>query len=196
MKSYDLSNLTVLITEKHSQMRTLFRQVMRQLGIPNIYDANNPEEGFVRFNDFKPDIMFIDWSPGFDGLELVQAVRKSEKTTNPFAATIMVSAFTETHQIKAARDAGVTEYLAKPVSAQRFYDRIVSVVESKRPFVRVDTFFGPDRRRLNRPYGGKERRSENLAFSANKLSPKTKKQGKASDGKTPEADSPGNEASS
>ena len=165
MKSYDLSNLSVLIVEKHAQMRTLFRQVMRELGIPKIYDAGDPEAGYVKYKDLRPDILFIDWASEFDGLNLVQDIRRDEKSPDPYVAIIMVSANSEVNQILAARDAGATEYLAKPVSAKMFYDRIVSVIESKRPFVRVDAFFGPDRRRLDRPYGGEERRAGNRAYS-------------------------------
>ncbi|MCH7864308.1 MAG: response regulator [Proteobacteria bacterium] len=180
MKSYDLSNLTVLIVEKFATMRTIFRQVMREFSIPHIHDAGDPEEGYVQFNDFSPDIVFIDWAPGFDGLNLVQAIRKGKNTPDPFAAIIMVSAYTETHQIKEARDAGVTEYLAKPISANRIYDRIVAVIENDRQFVRVEAFVGPDRRRLGRPYGGEERRAENLAYDVKKPRTKTQESDEAS----------------
>jgi two-component system, chemotaxis family, chemotaxis protein CheY len=59
-----------------------------------------------------------------------------------------------------ARDAGVTEFLAKPISAKALYNRILNVVAHPRPFIRTKTYFGPDRRRntLN-PYAGPERRS-------------------------------------
>ncbi len=40
-----------------------------------------------------------------------------------------------------------TEFLAKPISAKQLYMRLVSVIEGNRPFVRVNSFFGPDRRR-------------------------------------------------
>ena len=169
---------------------------MRQLGIPNIYDSSHPEEGFVRFKDFKPDILFIDWSPGFDGLDLVQAVRRGENTPDPFAAIIMVSAFTESHHIKEARDAGASEYLAKPISAQRFYDRIVAVIENKRKFIRVEAFFGPDRHRLKRPYSGEERRTENRPYSENKPRTETQKSDKTPNEEKSDADNSGNESSS
>ena len=183
MKSYDLSNLTVLIVEKYAPMRTLFRQVMREFGIPRIFDSSNPEEGYVRFNDFGPDILLIDWAPDFDGLNLVQTIRKGGKNPDPYVAIIMVSAYTETHQIKEARDAGVTEYLAKPISANRIYDRIVAVIENDRQFVRVEAFVGPDRRRLERPYGGEERRAENLAYDVKKPRTETQESDEASNEK-------------
>ena len=88
----------------------------------------------------------------------------------------MVSANTETHQILEARDAGATEYLAKPVSGKLIYDRIVAVIENKRQSVRAEAFFGPDRRRLDRPYFEEERRAENRAYDAKKPAPKLRNQ--------------------
>jgi hypothetical protein len=58
-----------------------------------------------------------------------------------------------------ARDAGVTEFLAKPISAKGLYQRILNVVANPRPFIKTETYFGPDRRRnVNASYAGPERR--------------------------------------
>ncbi|MGY4503815.1 hypothetical protein ACVWYH_007772 [Bradyrhizobium sp. GM24.11] len=58
-----------------------------------------------------------------------------------------------------ARCAGVTEFLAKPISAKGLYQRILNVVASPRPFIKTKTYFGPDRRRnTNSAYMGPERR--------------------------------------
>jgi len=54
-----------------------------------------------------------------------------------------------------ARDAGVTEFLAKPVSSQMVYHRFVQIIEKPRTFVKTRRFTGPCRRRrrdkLTRP---------------------------------------------
>ena len=57
---------------------------------------------------------------------------------------IMLTGYTDVDRVLACRDAGVTSYLAKPITPQSLYGRIVSVVEDKRPFVRTDDYFGPD----------------------------------------------------
>jgi hypothetical protein len=63
-----------------------------------------------------------------------------------------------------ARDAGVTEFLAKPISAKALYQRILNVVASPRPFIRTKTYFGPDRRRnTSNAYIGAERRNNGKA---------------------------------
>jgi two-component system, chemotaxis family, chemotaxis protein CheY len=72
---------------------------------------------------------------------------------------IMLSGHSEKNRVMQARDAGVTEFLAKPIAAKALYERILSVVLNPRPFIRTATFFGPDRRRnVNPNYFGPERR--------------------------------------
>jgi DNA-binding response OmpR family regulator len=70
----------------------------------------------------------------------------------------MLSSHSERQKVLMARDAGVNEFLTKPVSAKALHDRIVSVVMRPRPFVNTKTFFGPDRRRFVMPnFSGSER---------------------------------------
>jgi DNA-binding response OmpR family regulator len=97
--------------------------------------------------------------PIFDGLELTQMVRQPGANSNPYVAIIMLTGHSEKQRVMAARDAGVTEFLAKPISAKGLYERIVNVVANPRPFIKTKVYFGPDRRRnANANYAGPERR--------------------------------------
>jgi len=58
----------------------------------------------------------------------------------------------------AARDHGVTEFLAKPFTVQAFFDRLVSVIIRPRAFVDAESYFGPDRRRRQTTISGPDRR--------------------------------------
>ena len=96
---------------------------------------------------------------GFDGLELAQMIRQPESKGNPYAPIIMLTGHSEKRRVTVARDAGVTEFLAKPISAKGLYQRILNVVANPRPFIKTKTYFGPDRRRnTNNAYIGPERR--------------------------------------
>ncbi|MEK9753945.1 MAG: hypothetical protein VW338_12165 [Rhodospirillaceae bacterium] len=57
-----------------------------------------------------------------------------------------------------ARDGGMSEFLAKLVSARTLYKRIARIVCESRPFVHADHFFGPDRRRRAIDLGHPNRR--------------------------------------
>ncbi len=160
MNNYDLSKIGVLVVEKQAPMRTLLRQVLREFGIKKVEDAMTPEDGFERFLEITPDLVLIDWAPDFDGLGLVKRIRNDEQSVFPQVPVIMVTAFNETNYIFEALDAGMTEYMTKPISAKLLYLRIVSVIENKRSFIRAEEFIGPDRRRRDGVFGGPNRRDE------------------------------------
>jgi DNA-binding response OmpR family regulator len=71
----------------------------------------------------------------------------------------MLTGHSDKRRVMMARDAGVTEFLAKPISAKALYQRIINVVVSPRPFIKTKNYFGPDRRRnTTNTYIGPERR--------------------------------------
>jgi len=73
---------------------------------------------------------------------------------------IMVTAYREKEHVFKARDAGVTEYVIKPVSPKSLFSRIEAVIERPRRFVKVGKFFGPDRRRHKKQFDGDDRRGK------------------------------------
>ena len=72
----------------------------------------------------------------------------------------MITGHAEISRVAEARDAGVTEFLVKPITAHALFDRISSVIARPCPFIRTATYFGPDRRRKNTPFQGSGRSSD------------------------------------
>jgi DNA-binding response OmpR family regulator len=71
----------------------------------------------------------------------------------------MLTGHTSVERVRLARDAGVNEFLAKPVSVKAMLTRLTAVIEHPRPFVRTKVYFGPCRRRRGADeYRGPERR--------------------------------------
>jgi DNA-binding response OmpR family regulator len=86
-------------------------------------------------------------------------IRQPGANSNPYVAIIMLTGHSEKKRVTSARDAGITEFLAKPISAKGLYQRIVNVVANPRSFIKTKTYFGPDRRRnVSSNYIGPERR--------------------------------------
>ena len=107
------------------------------------------------------DLMIIDRTfDDEDGLDLVRRVRTPSMSPAAFRPILMLTASAERSVVAAARDAGVTEYLAKPFTAAGLLDRVHTMIGRPRPFVQSADYFGPDRRRRTDPdYKGVERRS-------------------------------------
>ena len=156
----DFNRLRFLVIEDSAHMRRILRTLLHGFGAREVYEAEDGASGLESFSHFMPDIVIADWvMPIFDGLELAQMIRQPGANANPYVPIIMLTGHSDKKRVMIARDAGVTEFLAKPISAKSLYVRILNVVVKPRPFVKTKTYFGPDRRRNANPnYGGLERR--------------------------------------
>lgn len=147
-KAYDLSRVDVLIVEDNKHMQALLRDMMRALGVNTVRTADEGAAALKVLEDFEPDIILTDWHMHpLNGIELVQMIRTGSDSKNPYVPVIMLTAYTEYKRVKEAVDVGVNEFLAKPISVSALYNRVVSIIDRPRPFVREKSYTGPDRRR-------------------------------------------------
>lgn len=153
--------LRVLIVEDNPHMRTLLRSLLYMLGVKEIHESTDGASGFAALEKHEPDLALTDLAmKPVDGLAFTLQVRNDPASPNPYLPIVMVTAYTDRQSITAARDAGVTEIVAKPITVHSLSSRIAAVVEKPRPFVRSAGYFGPDRRRRTMaPYRGPRRRS-------------------------------------
>lgn len=160
MVRIDFNRLRFLIVDDNPHMRRILRTLLNSFGARDIYEAEDGAMGLESFTNHMPDIILCDWAmPIFDGLELTQMIRQPGANANPFVPIIMMTGHSEKKRVTAARDAGVTEFLAKPVSAKALHQRIFNIVANPRPFIKTKTYFGPDRRRnASGTYTGPDRR--------------------------------------
>lgn len=165
MAAGGFENLKALIVEDNTHMRSLLRALLNALGIKDISEAIHGQAGLAVLRDRKIDLVLTDLAMApMDGLELTRHLRNDENSPNPFVPIIMITGHTEKYRVEAARDAGVTEFLAKPITAQNLFARITEILERPRAFARCDSYFGPDRRRHQEieSYAGPWRRAEDL----------------------------------
>ncbi|HEY2836179.1 MAG TPA: response regulator [Rhizomicrobium sp.] len=140
--------LKVLVVEDNQHMRILLRSLLNSLGIREVHEASSGEFALELLKEKKCDLVLTDLAmKPMDGLQLTRELRQSERSPNPFLPIIMITGHTEKSRVEAARDAGITEFLAKPITPQSLFARIAEIVERPRAFVRSDNYFGPDRRR-------------------------------------------------
>jgi two-component system, chemotaxis family, chemotaxis protein CheY len=160
----DFTRLRFLVVEDNAHMRRILRTLLHGFGSREVHEAEDGAAGLEAFVRCMPDIVLTDWAmPIFDGLELTQMIRQPGANANPYVPIIMVTGHSEKQRVVSARDAGVTEFLVKPVSAKSLYQRVLNIVVNPRSFIRSKSYFGPDRRR-NTPvnYTGPERRKGSI----------------------------------
>ena len=161
MVDYNLSRLSMLVIDDYAPMRRIFYNILRELGVTQVSEARDGIEAVEKLRSNDIDLIFVDQRMDpIDGLEFSRRIRAGVGKIDKFIPIIMISGHTEVDLIVAARDAGVTEFLAKPVSAKLIYYRIRSVIDNPRDFIRINEFFGPDRRRRPVPdFSGGDMRS-------------------------------------
>ncbi len=149
MQGLNLEEVDFLVIEDNAFMRSLIKTVLRTLRVGTIKEAVDGADALkLMQSGFSPDIILLDWEmPALDGIEFTKILRSASDSQNQFAPVIMVSSYSDLNHVMQARDSGVNEFLAKPVSAKELYRRIYEVISHPRSFVKAKSYTGPCRRR-------------------------------------------------
>ena len=92
-------------------------------------------------------IVFCDEFVGpLSPFEFLKALRMDLTTRDVTIPIVLVSAGASATSVTAARDAGMNDVIAKPVSIATIERKLRSLLLAPRPFVTVKGFVGPDRR--------------------------------------------------
>lgn len=160
MSDYNLSRLQMLAVDDYQPMLQILKSVLFALGIKSVLEARGAEEALDTLQTADIDIVLADnlMNP-VGGIEMVSRIRAGENGINPYTPVIMISGYSDLPHILEARDAGINEFLAKPISARMLYLRICSVIDSPRRYISSENFFGPDRRRRYLEIDEDDRRS-------------------------------------
>lgn len=162
-----LQAITVLLVDDNQHMRAITSAVLQSAGIRKVVEATDGSQALDQLREHAIDLAIVDFNMfPLDGVEFTRLVRNSPDSANPYLPIIMMTGHSEKSRVYEARDAGVTEFVVKPITAKAILDRIQSVIWRPRPFVKTDGYFGPDRRRLNSEnYRGPRRRSSDQAVT-------------------------------
>jgi CheY-like chemotaxis protein len=163
--SAKLSALRVLLIDDNANMRSIMAAVLEGVGIKDVRHAKDGEIGLAILREWPADIAIVDYlmSP-IDGLEFTRKIRHGRGALNNQLPIIMVTGYADRVRVLEARDAGVTELVVKPVTANAVLTRLNQVIYKPRSFVRTDDYYGPDRRRRSDlAYVGPMRRKVDLS---------------------------------
>ena len=155
-----LSDIKILIVENDKKLAFLERDILTSFGFREIVVVYSGKEAIDLMYDTRFDILILDWemSP-MKGIDFIKFIRFDEESPDTFVPIIMVTGRAEREDVEIARDAGATEFIAKPFTVEDLRKRIISIIERPRKFVLAEEFHGHDRRRhRGEPPNGVERR--------------------------------------
>lgn len=155
-----LAKLTVLVVDPNKFTRGIVCDLLRQLGIRAVRQAESGAAALDEIRTFHPSVVLSEREvPDMDGLAITRWIRTHADSPNSRTPVIMVTFRTTKQELFEAREAGVTEFIVKPVTGQAIMLRLRAALLDPREFVRSETFVGPSRRRRpDEDFKGQERR--------------------------------------
>lgn len=146
-----LGTLHVLLVDDNAHMRAIVSAMLKSIGIGRISEAEDGTQALSLLREHAIDIAIVDFRmQPMDGVAFTRSIRWDENSPNPYLPIVMMTGHSERSRVTEARDAGVNEFVAKPVMIHALMKRLEAIILRPRPFVRSDDFFGPDRRRTYR----------------------------------------------
>ena len=111
----------VLVADDSSTMRKIILRSLQAVGVPTATEAADGDEAVKLFKSGEFDIVLTDWNmPGKNGLEVIQEIRKMDAKV----PIIMVTTEGEKARVMEAIQAGVSDYLVKPFTAETLREKL------------------------------------------------------------------------
>jgi DNA-binding response OmpR family regulator len=111
-----------LIADDDTLMRTLTTHAVRERG-HEVVEASDGEQALHIFDAEHPQLVIIDWNmPNMTGVDVTRRIRGSEWSHETFV--VMLTARDAGEDLLAALDAGVDDYVTKPVMLSHLRARI------------------------------------------------------------------------
>ena len=138
----------VLVADPSTHMAGLVTLMLHSLKIRAVDEVADVGHATTALTRRPYDLVLIDSELGGENdFAIVRTLRQTKDQPNRLTPIIMMASTPSAAMIAAARDAGVSEFLRKPFSAQHIQMRIDAIRSAPRDFVDTAAYAGPDRRR-------------------------------------------------
>jgi len=120
--------MKVLIVDDFSTMRRIIKNLLRDLGFTNTYEADDGYTALPMLKDGDFEFVVTDWNmPIMQGIDLLKEIRKDPNLKH--LPVLMVTAEAKREQIIEAAQAGVNGYIVKPFTAGTLKEKLDKVFE-------------------------------------------------------------------
>jgi two-component system, chemotaxis family, chemotaxis protein CheY len=120
-------DLKFLVVDDFSTMRRIVKNLLHDLGYPNVMEADDGKTALPMLQAGAFDFLISDWNmPGMSGLDLIKAVRSDAKLAK--IPVLMLTAEAKREQIIEAAQAGVNGYVIKPFTAETLKEKLDKIL--------------------------------------------------------------------
>ena len=122
------TSIKILIVDDFATMRRILKNILKQLGFKNLVEADDGTTAWELLESQEIDLIISDWNmPKMTGLELLKKVRAS--TQYQKAPFLMVTAEAQKQNVIEAVQAGVSNYVVKPFTAEAISDKLTKILK-------------------------------------------------------------------
>jgi len=115
--------MKVLVVDDFATMRKIVKNVLKQINIDNVAEAENGKQALNLLKNEKIDLIISDWiMPEMTGIEFLKVCKDDEQIKKiPF---IMVTAEAQKDSVVEAIKSGVDSYIVKPFTPEKLKETI------------------------------------------------------------------------
>ncbi len=122
------TSIRVLVVDDFATMRRILKNILKQLDFKNLVEADDGTTAWEVLEEQQIDLIISDWNmPKMSGIDLLKKVRASDKyKTTPF---LMVTAEAQKQNVIEAVQAGVSNYVVKPFTAEAIFEKLDKILK-------------------------------------------------------------------
>ncbi len=126
------TSIKVLVVDDMSTMRRILKNVLKQIGFSNLVEAENGQDALNKLKVGDIGLIVSDWNmPIMQGIELLRTVRADAELKHlPF---LMVTAEDQKENIIEAVQAGVSNNVVKPFTAEALQGKLEKIFAQPQP---------------------------------------------------------------
>ena len=115
--------MQILVVDDMSTMRRIVKNILKHLGFNNLEEAENGQEALTKLKADTYGFVVSDWNmPVMMGIDMLRAIRADEKLKK--IPVLMVTAEAQKENLMEAVQAGVSNYVVKPFTAETMQEKI------------------------------------------------------------------------
>ncbi len=119
-------NMKILVVDDMVTMRKIVKNILKQLGFAHIEEAENGQEALQKLRGDTFGFVVSDWNmPVMTGIDMLRAIRGDEKLKA--IPVLMVTAEAQQSNLVEAVQAGVSNYIVKPFTAETMQEKLAKI---------------------------------------------------------------------
>ena len=126
MQTMNAPRQKILVVDDMVTMRRIVKNILKQLGFANLEEAENGQEALQKLRADTYGFVVSDWNmPVMTGIDMLRAIRADEKLKA--TPVLMVTAEAQQSNLVEAVQAGVSNYIVKPFTAETLQEKIAKI---------------------------------------------------------------------